>query len=183
MFVFLFCISCKKSHPSKVLPPVTQTGANTFGCKINGQVWVPYYRCDSYCMGCVELAYNIRPVYSTSIFPLRFSLKAGKSGNPFSGFLNFSPAPLRGLTDISYINAVGNVADSMAIDFTTDAGYFRTFYGNHNDIFQITKLDTVNKIISGIFNFTLYSSPSDSIVVTEGRFDLRIGQYSHCSIK
>ena len=24
-----------------VLPPETQTGANTFGCKVNGEVWVP----------------------------------------------------------------------------------------------------------------------------------------------
>ena len=182
-FVFLFCASCKKDQPPppNILPPITQTGANTFGCKINGQVWVPYYQCDSYCLGCVELAYNILPVYSTSIFPLRFSLKAGKSGNPFSGFLDFSPAPLRGVTNVSYIYALGNVADSMAIDFSTDAGYFRSLSGDPNKIFQITKLDTVNKIISGIFSFTLYSSFSDSIVITDGRFDLQIEQYSRCT--
>jgi hypothetical protein len=181
LFVFLFCLSCKKTSPSKVLPPITQTGANTFGCKINGQVWVPYYHCDSYCMGCLELAYNIHQVYETSVFPLRFSLEAGKSTNTFPGFLDFSPAPLRGPTDISYIYHLGNVADSMAVDFLSDKGNYTTHYRNPKDIFEISKLDTLHKIISGIFSFTLYNSPSDSIVITEGRFDLQLGLYSHCS--
>lgn len=30
---------CKKSHFD--LPPETTTGANTFGCKVNGKVFVP----------------------------------------------------------------------------------------------------------------------------------------------
>ena len=189
LFVFLFCASCKKDQPPNVLPPdtlppITQTGANTFGCKINGQVWVPYYPCeDTWWNGAVELSYNIHPVYSTGMFPLRFALLAGKEEDPFSGFLNLSPAYLTGpaTSDGSYIYGTGNVADSMEINFAIDAGNYWNSYGNPNDIFQITKLDTVNNIISGIFSFTLYSSPSDSIIVTDGRFDLRIGQYSHCN--
>jgi len=184
LFVFLFCTSCKKNRPSNVLPPITQIGANTFGCKINGQVWVPHYQCDSYCMGCVELADNIRPVYSTSMFPLRFSMQAGKSEAPYSGIFSIGPASLRGLTmeDLSYIYKVGNVFDSLGIDFITNSGYYTPPNGDPNNIFQITKLDTVNKIISGIFSFTLYSSFTDSVVITDGRFDLQIrGQYSRCT--
>lgn len=187
-FVFLFCASCKKNWPSKVLPPITQTGANTFGCKINGQVWVPYYRCDSYCMGCVELAYNIHPVYSTNMFPLRFAMQAGKSENPYSGIFSIGPASLRGLTtpDLSYVYSIGNVADSMNIHFFTNSGDYTPQYGNSNNIFQITKLDTTDKIISGIFSFTVYEFSGtnflkDSIVITDGRFDLKIDQYSRCS--
>ena len=37
--------SCKKNKPQKTelekLPPVTQTGANTFGCLINGKAFTP----------------------------------------------------------------------------------------------------------------------------------------------
>lgn len=179
VFVFLFCTSCKKTSPSNVLPPITQTGANTFGCKINGQVWVPYDPCMvTWWAGTAELAYNIYPAYSTQ---LRFSLEAAKSENPYSGIFNIEPAFLRSDTTGSYIYGTGNVADSMAMTFLTDAGDYTAYYGNPNDIFQITKLDTVNKIISGIFSFTLYKSFSDSLVVTDGRFDLQIGQYSHCS--
>ena len=34
---------CKKNDPNPVdqLPPATQTGANTFGCLVNGQPWLP----------------------------------------------------------------------------------------------------------------------------------------------
>ena len=73
-FVFLFCTSCKKTSPPTVLPPITQNGANTFGCKINGQVWVPYYPCD---LGqSIELEYSIGPIYSSpDLIPLVFSMQ------------------------------------------------------------------------------------------------------------
>ena len=34
---------CKKNdiNPVDQLPPATQTGANTFGCLVNRQVWLP----------------------------------------------------------------------------------------------------------------------------------------------
>ena len=35
---------CKKKRdpaPEDQLPPATQTGANTFGCLVNGQPWTP----------------------------------------------------------------------------------------------------------------------------------------------
>ena len=38
---------CKKKEPGpaptpeSLLPPATQTGANTFGCLLNGQLWTP----------------------------------------------------------------------------------------------------------------------------------------------
>ena len=85
----------------------------------------------------------------------------------------------------SYIYGIGNVADSMSVDFRTDADDYTSVYGDPNNIFQITKLDTVNKIVSGIFSLALYDHPSnrpyDSIVVTDGRFDLQFGVYSRCS--
>lgn len=36
-------LGCKKTSPAPAdqLPPATQTGANTFGCLLNGQVWTP----------------------------------------------------------------------------------------------------------------------------------------------
>ena len=32
---------CTKDDPEAGLPSATQTGANTFGCLVNGQVWTP----------------------------------------------------------------------------------------------------------------------------------------------
>ncbi len=41
----LIAASCKKNKPQKTelekLPPITQTGANTFGCLLNGKAYTP----------------------------------------------------------------------------------------------------------------------------------------------
>ena len=41
--VLLFTsMTCKKSYIEKnELPPITQTGANTFGCYVNGEIFLP----------------------------------------------------------------------------------------------------------------------------------------------
>lgn len=45
-FLFFTNIKCKKNDVITVdqLPPATQTGAGTFGCLLNGVVWVPKSR-------------------------------------------------------------------------------------------------------------------------------------------
>ncbi|MBA3675300.1 MAG: hypothetical protein H0W75_10180 [Chitinophagaceae bacterium] len=42
-FTFLTAASCKKpgSDNTDQLPPETTTGAMTFGCKVNGEVFIP----------------------------------------------------------------------------------------------------------------------------------------------
>ena len=39
----LALLGCKKDDPKPEdqLPPATRTGANTFGCLVNGQAWTP----------------------------------------------------------------------------------------------------------------------------------------------
>ena len=42
LFFITITISCiNKDDPEDQLPPITQTGANTFGCIINGKVLIP----------------------------------------------------------------------------------------------------------------------------------------------
>ena len=180
VIAFLFCASCKKDQPPNVLPPdtlppITQTGANTFGCKINGQVWVPYYPCiDTYWNGAVELEYGFNSPNKNSVLPMGFGMIAQNSND--QNFLTIG-------TIGTIIYGKGNIIDtSLSIGFFNDTGYYRLLGGDPNNIFQITKLDTVNKIVSGIFSFTLYASFSDSVVITDGRFDLQITeQYSRCT--
>ena len=40
-FLLLIASSCKKESNKDKLPPATQTGENTFGCLVNGKVFVP----------------------------------------------------------------------------------------------------------------------------------------------
>ena len=41
LFLTFTLINCTKSDDQDQLPPATQTGANTFGCLINGKVFIP----------------------------------------------------------------------------------------------------------------------------------------------
>jgi hypothetical protein len=41
LFLFLVFPQCKKGSFNPSLPPETTTGAMTFGCKVNGKVFVP----------------------------------------------------------------------------------------------------------------------------------------------
>ena len=41
LFTFSNCKKNKPTNPVDELPPETQTGANTFGCLVNGQVFKP----------------------------------------------------------------------------------------------------------------------------------------------
>ncbi len=43
-FMILLAVSCKKkesSNPKDDLPPITHTGANTFGCLVDGKLFKP----------------------------------------------------------------------------------------------------------------------------------------------
>jgi len=41
-FLLGACELFPETEPENTLPPITQIGANTFGCKVNGKLWLPY---------------------------------------------------------------------------------------------------------------------------------------------
>ncbi len=185
VYFFLWLISlfsCKKSGPSAVLPPITETGANTFGCNVNGQVWVPYFRCFN---GGNELTYNIQPIYDTSVLPIFIAIDAGNYANGETFFIFQQNS-----SNSDHIYGTGNIVDSLLIHYVAGSGTEYTNYQinpgqNSPRYLQISKLDTVNKIVSGTFAFTLYGTSGintlDSVVITDGRFDLQIGNYTRCT--
>jgi hypothetical protein len=176
--------SCKKSTPSVALPPITDEGKNTFGCKVNGQVWVPYFHCNDFGPAPIELTYDIQPVSTNSSLPISIRIDAGNSEN---GQTFFSFRQNYSLSD--HIYGPGNIIDSLMIDYSFGSGQtysnFQVYQVSSTPRYlQVSKLDTVNKIISGTFSFTLYTRVAtilDSVVVSEGRFDLQIGGYYRCS--
>ncbi|MBS1973628.1 MAG: hypothetical protein JST13_04710 [Bacteroidetes bacterium] len=82
-----------------------------------------------------------------------------------------------------YIYGTGNIADSLDIKCSPigSSSFYRKYINLGNNVFQVTKLDTVNNIFSGTFSLTLYvlsgnnNQYRDSIIITDGRFDLKMG--------
>ena len=180
--IILIGCQCKKAIVEPQLPAITQIGINTFGCKVNGKVWITYWPCTRLVAGSTELNYIIEPINVAHSLPISFSLNAGNINDGESLFLFYN-------TSVN-INSTINIYDSLKIHYFGPGGFDYMNYpaqpGDTSDrYFQITKLDTVNKVVSGVFAFTLYTPVAnntiDSVIVTEGRFDLKIGEYSRCT--
>lgn len=175
---FAFCLiiisasqfSCKKNVSD--LPSVTQTGANTFGCKVNGTFWVPA---------------------GFGIVPTAPKLEARIAGNDlFINARNFSSSP----TETEFEIFIKDLAENGDYVLNTTTGYptglnssyayyvHRRFTPDNEWITSssymgtvtITKIDRINHFVSGTFSFqaiNLYNTP-EPISITEGRFDVKL---------
>jgi len=161
-------ISCKKEVSA--LPDNTQTGANTFGATVNGQLWAPQ---------------GFGP------FPADNLLEARKLGQDIMiNARNFASSPnetefeiyLGHVTETGMYNLNVNTVEGS---FSGNYGYFvkrnLTPYNEWitSSLFTgsvtLTRYDTTARIISGNFQFNalnLYNAP-DTLRVTNGRFDLK----------
>jgi len=159
---------CKKDNadPLDKLPPATQTGANTFGCLINGQAWTPK-------------GYNGAPNYSVSYDPsyrngtLNVSAYryTGTGANDFQTVGFFSDS-LRSIG--SYPLTIVGHQEAVFIDLVTGCRFQSRDNHYRRGTLTITRLDLQAGVISGTFAFTLYKPGCDSIRVTNGRFDKKL---------
>lgn len=116
-------------------------------------------------------------VDTTSKLPLDVKISASRSigsGGSFTGFIIWTR-----------ITKAVNVGSYFTIRFVRDSVTYNPLYpiNNASNAINITKIDTVNQIISGTFKFTLYGpygpANGDSVVVTDGRFDVTFNT-CHC---
>lgn len=160
--------SCKKEI--KELPPATQTGANTFGLKINGEMWVPQ---------------------GFAGIPANDLLKARKLGNMLIiTAQNFASSPTETEFEMKLFSITGE--GTYLLNTNTSYPNGPTNYGYHvkrkltpldewitsaaqTGSVTISKLDTVARIVSGTFQFNAENDMDASrrIAVTEGRFDIK----------
>ena len=147
-FVLCTSMKCKKdkTEPVPVLPAETQTGARTFGCLIDGEIYLPTGK-------------SLVPAISTSIQFDGLNLNTNR-GNEY---INFS------------IPNMTEVGDYLLIANTNNARYIlgNKTYSCTKGILTITRYDKTNKIISGRFSFVgKDNTSSKTINVTDGCFDV-----------
>ena len=171
LFALAVFSGCKKDIDE--LPPATETGANTFGAKVDGELWVPQ-------------KFGIAP--TAPILEARY----GGNNSVFINARNFSSSPTETEFEIHIKNFTGtgtyqlNQATNKYPYENASYGYFikRKFMPLNDWITSnqftgtvvITKYDIANKIISGTFAFTAGSTDNtaEPLKVTEGRFDVKI---------
>ncbi|MBL7780923.1 MAG: hypothetical protein JNM22_06875 [Saprospiraceae bacterium] len=177
---FLACIvSCHKEETLQTidpgivdysgLPAATQTGVNTFGCEIGGEVWVPRV--------------PILTITYTDITSTVFEKDNSGSGSVTCYLVDIEKQQdnrLQITFPPTYFQSVRNCDPTPGVfaQFRDSNGelYQSNYHPSPENCVTITHIDTVQNIVSGVFNFIVYNNATDlndKISITDGRFDLK----------
>lgn len=185
--LFSIIFSCKKDDTNVrfVLPAKTQSGQNTFGFLNNLNVWTNYGQvCFPFAGGCHE---NLQVTFYTSDGDI--SIHADRVLNNVSSGHTKEYIDLYITTKFRGVHVYSTAAfDSISVGYAfIQQGKEEKLYilSHLNPDFNVTikKIDTVNKIMSGEFSGKLFrrtnlatfeTSTTDSIIVAEGRFDIKM---------
>jgi len=157
--------SCKKQPVDQLslLPPATQTGANTFGCLVDGAAFVP--ESSGFFSGPpFKAEYGSTPQLAV------FSIAGSRKGDGIIANVSIATDSLKigeGETLLlSGYNTPGKASGAYAYNSTA----YQT-NANVTGALTITRLDTINLIVSGTFYFNAVSKGGDTVRITNGRFD------------
>ena len=162
----LSCCDNDDDNSGDTLPPATQTGANTVGCLVNGQVFLPKSEGIN-----PAVVVNYEFINGDFFFTLRFSDLRNSSNEGVR--LRTQRVDLQ--TGEIYILNMNTIDNG---DFSGSGAEYQTSLSNEyltNSSFtgelSITRVDTVNSIISGTFWFDAINTNGVIVEIREGRFD------------
>jgi len=143
---------CEREEPIQ-LPPETQTGANTFGCYINGELFVARF-------GSAPLKQRFLTARYTQC----------ASTNDY--VVDIQAHGKRGWGSLSVSNPEEGEISTLSRAFFFYDGV--EYYVQNAGTIFFTRLDTVNRILSGTFAVDLFCSEGSILQIIEGRFDIRM---------
>lgn len=169
--------ACKKDDddqtPIEQLPAATQVGANTAGCLVNGQVFLP--------KGSSQFGPILSCFYQQDVdgYHLGLSFSERTSGNLIKT-IQIATNPMQ-LNENEVYELTSRTDNGSNYNSNFGEYYILTFDGNMNYLttetyigeLKITKLDTQQRIISGTFWYDAINPNGDIVEVREGRFDMR----------
>ena len=167
------CSKCKNdpapADPASQLPPPTQTGANTFGCLINGQPYTPKGN---------NGTSNLYILYDSSFRGGALGIQTYRIDGSRRQYLSIDTAPVTSIGVYSFIRPTGvctaNYADTPGASSGCNLIYSDQDVAYRSGYLEITKFDTRARIISGTFNFKLLQPGCDTLKIIQGRFDAKL---------
>lgn len=162
----------KKSDPAPAaqLPPATQSGANTFGCLLNGQPWIP-----SGNNGTPNFVVTYDPNYMGGAIQIKTYRYSGAKNDILQGIV-LGASQVSKAGDYMLSLQGGNGANYIDNSLASPCNY----YGESPQLtyrkgtLTVTRLDQTAGVASGTFAFTLYQPGCDSVRITSGRFDKKL---------
>lgn len=183
ILIAFLLIGCRdSSEDSPQLPPETQTGANTFGCLVNGRLFYPR---DG--IGDVMSVANAISYFGSSSNTYDYNEMTVANfidGKPMNYlYFHLHDLPNKGVGEYiwkesNFNNDIDGLMQNYlyvrAFDYNTNTWKWYTSYENSGKTI-ITKNDIQNFIISGTFSGKLRTTNGkEEIEISNGRFDLNI---------
>ncbi|CAL2105128.1 conserved exported hypothetical protein [Tenacibaculum sp. 190524A02b] len=175
---FLLAISftnCSKDEapipPLQQLPPMTQVGANTVGCLVNGEVFLPHQK---KLFGAPSYSCFHQFLEGNYEFGLGFSSNQGTHRQVIIGTnkLEFTEGQTYQLKAEQPENSVYAY---ISVEAGAKQGYRTT--DKVTGELTITKLNPTQAIISGTFWFDAKRANTDEVIkIRDGRFDMQYSQ-------
>ena len=152
------------------LPPITQTGAKTFGCLVNGKAILPNCNFPN-CPPPIEGFYDPSP---NGQFGIVCTYNGGENKILFALDSIFT---YKNYTITDSVNKKVRVSlfknlnggSCEWVGYIGALSNFTSIRGNVN----LTRVDVPNGIFSGTFNFTINTANCGNYEVTNGRFDYK----------
>lgn len=148
-FLLVTSMKCKKDYIEKnELPPITQTGANTFGCYVNGEIFLPRGS------------------------GMNIIITAKRTGNSF--YIKISDGSNVARMIILEIEYNAGIKTLKCTKFSQGGTCSMDNCTAINNNLINLQIDESKKIISGEFNAILTATTTcPEVKITDGRFDLK----------
>ena len=149
-------ISCSNDdntpkNPIDQLPPETQTGANTFGFLVNGE------------------PINVTNTSAQTAIYQGGGIQFGAGGVYMVALDPFTINTPYGFKDIGVSTSRAKYTKKISENTFCLYNYSDTYQGS----VTFTKIDKINYIISGTFEYSTVTDDCEDIKITNGRFDLK----------
>ena len=169
IIILLFSLigaGCEKENEELQLPPITQSGAGTLGCLVNGEIFVAKNWMFGPAIGASNNQWEdrrwvINGVGDNHTVVLEICRDLVIKGE----------AILKGPFEESCSNSMIYFSSYPSLTAS-----FQTSDKNVGKVF-ISRFDTTNRIISGTFYFDAVNSSGEKVEIRDGRFDVKFINY------
>ena len=172
LIMLCFCFAqCKKDKtaPTELskLPAATQTGANTFGCLVNGKAYIPEGSSGSGTPN-PKITYDVG---LNGIPNVLISVNQYESNNQIGNFLLF----IDSLTlNTSQLISTNSKQIGFGWNVIPRCGFLRSdTIQFKKGVIYITNYDFPNRIVSGTFDIKIKPNNCDTMFFKAGRFDFK----------
>lgn len=170
LVILLIAASCKKPKTEltelEKLPPITQTGAKTFGCLVNGKAWTPYGQQNV-----------VRPNFYCTYDPALNGGNLGITAQQFDNLGNDVATFALGVDSVQQTGAIQFSKNRVRLLFVSSVLIPNCDFNSTNantygsGSINISRFDMAVGIISGTFAFKCKKDGCDTLNITDGRFD------------